>query len=60
VPSLSFNYLNRCRVVADKVDGQEKLLQDIGRMRSIKQDKEGYIYIGVENPGMILKLTPIW
>lgn len=60
VPSLSFNYLNRCKVKTDHVTGQEKLLQDIGRMRSIKQDREGYIYIGVENPGMILKLRPIW
>ena len=60
VPSLRFNYLNRCKVNGDKVSGQEKLIQDIGRMRSIKQDREGYIYIGLESPGLVLKLIPIW
>ena len=60
VPSLSFNYLNRCKVNGDKVSGQEKLIQDIGRMRCIKQSKDGYIYIGVEQPGLVLRLMPIW
>lgn len=60
VPSLSFGYLNRCIVKDGKVVDQEKLLEDIGRMRSIEQGSDGFIYIGLENPGRVLRLRPLW
>lgn len=60
VPSLSFGYLNRCIVKDGKVIDQEKLLEDIGRMRSIEQGSDGFIYIGLENPGKVIRIRPLW
>lgn len=57
VGSLKFQYLNRCVIQNNKVVKEEKLLQDIGRVRSIEQGPNGYIYVGVENLG-IIKLLP--
>ena len=37
--------------------GGVKLLKDIGRVRSIEQGLDGFIYIGVENLG-IVRLLP--
>lgn len=60
VPSLSFGYLNRCHIKNDKVSSQEKLFEEIGRMRSIEQAVDGYLYIGLENPGRVLRIRPLW
>ncbi len=57
VGSLRFQYLNRCVMKNGKVDSEEKLLTGIGRVRSIKEGPDGYMYIGVENLG-IVKLIP--
>jgi len=56
VGSLSFQYLHRCIIENGKVTGQEKLLEDIGRVRSIRQGPDGFIYLGVEGKG-VLKLV---
>lgn len=60
VPSLSFGYLNRCHTKDDEVISQEKLFEEIGRMRSIEQAVDGYLYIGLENPGRVLRIRPLW
>ncbi len=57
VGSLKFQYLNRCVLDGDKVISEEKLLEDIGRVRCVRQGPDGYIYISVQNKG-ILKLVP--
>ena len=57
VGSLKFQYLNLCILENNKVVGEERLLNGIGRVRSIKQGPDGYIYVGVENLG-IVKLIP--
>ncbi|MFB9052777.1 PQQ-dependent sugar dehydrogenase [Formosa undariae] len=57
VGSLKFQYVNRCILKGNKVVKEEKLLQDIGRVRSIVQGPDGYIYVGVENLG-IVKIIP--
>jgi aldose sugar dehydrogenase len=59
VGSLRFNYLNRCIVKDNKIVGEEMLLKGIGRMRDVQIDKQGYLYIAVENPGAIYKLVPV-
>lgn len=56
VGSLKFRYLVRCEMERDEVTGQEILLRDIGRVRAITQGPDGYVYVGVEGPGMILRL----
>ena len=58
--SLKFNYLHRD--VFDENDlwlKEEKLFPEIGRMRSIEQCADGYIYFGVEAPGKIFRIVPV-
>jgi glucose/arabinose dehydrogenase len=58
--SLKYNYLHRD--VFDENDQlikEEKLFPDIGRMRSIEQCADGYIYFGVEEPGKIYRIVPV-
>lgn len=57
VGSLKFQYLNRVEIRDNKVVKEEKLVEGIGRVRSVRQGPDGYIYIGVENVG-IVKIIP--
>jgi len=57
VGSLSFRYLERLELDAEKVTYREKLLEDIGRVRNVRQGPDGYIYVAVEGKG-IYKLVP--
>ncbi len=57
--SLKFKYLERVIMRDGKVAGHEKLLENIGRVRNVKLSPDGYLYIGVESPGKILKLIPV-
>ena len=57
VGSLKFQYLSRCILKRNQVYKEVKLLRCIGRVRAIEQGNDGYIYVGVENLG-ILKLLP--
>ena len=58
IGSLRFKYLNRCVMKNNKVVGEEKLLPDIGRLRNVKMGNDGYLYVSVENPGMVFRLKP--
>ncbi len=58
IGSLRFNYLERVVLKDNKVLENHKELLNIGRMRSVKMGQDGYIYIGVENPGMVFRLLP--
>ncbi len=57
VGSLKFQYLDRCVIKGEKVIEQDKLIDGLGRVRSVKQGPDGYIYAGVENVG-IVKIIP--
>jgi glucose/arabinose dehydrogenase len=57
VGSLKFQYVDRCVLNGDKVTKEEKLIEGVGRVRTIKQGPDGYIYVGVENVG-IVKIIP--
>lgn len=59
VGSLSFQYLERVVLDGYQVTHQEKLLEGIGRVRNVEMSPDGFIYVGVENPGRILRLAPI-
>jgi glucose/arabinose dehydrogenase len=41
-----------------KVEKEELLLKNIGRLRDVKMGNDGYLYIAVENPGYIFRLMP--
>jgi glucose/arabinose dehydrogenase len=57
IGSLKFQYLDRCVIENNKVVKEERLLDGIGRVRSVRQGPDGYIYVGVENVG-IVKIIP--
>ena len=57
VGSLKFEYLDRCVLEDNKVVKQEQLISGLGRVRSVRQGPDGYIYVGVENVG-IVKILP--
>jgi len=58
IGSLRFQYLERCIIEDNKVVGHDRLLEGIGRVREVKVSPDGFIYVGVEGPGRILKLIP--
>ena len=53
VGSLKFQYIANCTLKDGKIIKEEKLLEGIGRVRSIEQGRDGYIYIGVEHLGVV-------
>ena len=53
VGSLKFQYVSNCTLKNGKVVKEDKLLEGIGRVRSIEQGPDGYIYVGVENVGIV-------
>ncbi|MDJ0954872.1 MAG: PQQ-dependent sugar dehydrogenase, partial [Acidimicrobiia bacterium] len=57
VGSLAFQYLERLVLDGNTVSYREKLLEDIGRVRNVRQGPDGYIYVAVESKG-IYRLVP--
>ncbi|AOW20304.1 PQQ-dependent sugar dehydrogenase [Urechidicola croceus] len=57
VGSIKFQYLNRCVIENNKVIKEEKLLEGLGRLRTVKQAPDGYIYCAIEDLG-IVRLIP--
>ena len=57
VGSLVFQYLERLVIENNKVVYREKLLENAGRLRNVKQAPDGYIYVGIEGKG-IFRLEP--
>jgi len=53
VGSLKFQYLERLVLKDNQVIKREKLLEGIGRVRSVRQAPDGYIYVGIENVGIV-------
>ncbi|PZD77004.1 PQQ-dependent sugar dehydrogenase [Mesonia sp. K7] len=57
VGSLKFQYLEFLKLDGNKVVERRKLLEDIGRVRSINLSPKDEIYIGVENLGIVKLVT---
>lgn len=55
--SLKFQYLEHLAIDENGVQKREKLLDKIGRVRSVEQSPDGFIYLGVEGVG-IVKMIP--
>lgn len=55
--SLKFQYLEHLAIDKNGVQKREKLLENIGRIRSVKQSPDGFIYVGVEGVGVV-KMLP--
>lgn len=59
VGSLRFKYLNLCRLKGNKVISEEILFKNIGRVRDVRMAPDGFIYMSVENPGIVYRLVPV-
>ncbi len=57
--SLRFEYLNRTVVESNKVVKEEILFKNIGRVRDVRMGPDGYLYLAVETPGIVYRLTPV-
>ena len=55
--ALKFKYLERIVLEKNKVVYREKIAEDLGRPRDVKESKDGYIYMSIENKG-IYKIVP--
>lgn len=58
VSALAFRHIARVQLSANKYNTEEKLVQDIGRVRSVSQGPDGIIYAITEGPGLLVKLVP--
>jgi aldose sugar dehydrogenase len=59
VGSLKFAYLDRIELAGVKVAREEKLLQGIGRVRDVRQGRDGLLYILTdESDGKLVRLLP--
>ncbi len=57
--SLRFQYLNRSVLENNKVVKEEILFKNIGRVRDVRMAPDGYLYIAVEKPGIVYRLSPV-
>ena len=42
-----------CTIKNNKVIKEERLLNGLGRVRCVEQGPDGYIYVGIENLGIV-------
>ncbi|GAB5410607.1 MAG: PQQ-dependent sugar dehydrogenase [Balneolaceae bacterium] len=60
IGSLKFNYIELVMLDGDIVTGTEKMVEGIGRVRSLKQAPDGTIYAGVTGQGIFkIVATPV-
>ena len=57
VGSLKFQYLEALHFEGKKAVKRERLFKDIGRLRTVRQGPEGYLYIAVEGKGIYRVLS---
>jgi glucose/arabinose dehydrogenase len=53
VGSLKFQYISNCTLENGKVVEEEQILEGLGRVRSIEQGNDRYMYAGIEGLGII-------
>ena len=58
VGSLKFRYVARLELDGKKVSHEEKLLENLGRVRAITQGPDGYMYVSTEGPGLVVRIVP--
>ncbi len=58
VGSLKFRYVARLTLDGETVISEEKIIENLGRVRSITEGPDGLIYVSVESPGMVVRISP--
>lgn len=60
VGALVLTHVARVEVDAqNKFVKQEKLLDKVGRVRTVEQSPDGYLYVLTESPGQLIRLVPV-
>lgn len=57
--SLKFDFISKIVLKDNKLISEEKVFEGIGRLREIEMGDDGFLYIGVENPGRIIKVAVV-
>lgn len=58
VGALALRHIARVQLDGTAFRAEEKLVQDIGRVRCVAQAPDGYIYAITEGPGLLIRLMP--
>jgi glucose/arabinose dehydrogenase len=58
VGALAFEEIRRLTIEGDKVLDQEIILKGVGRVRDLKIGPDGALYVLLNNPDKILRITP--
>ena len=58
VGALAFRHIARVQLDGTKYVTEEKLVQDIGRVRCVAEGPDGFVYAVTEGPGLLIKLLP--
>ncbi|WP_040006489.1 PQQ-dependent sugar dehydrogenase [Fibrisoma limi] len=56
--ALALTYLSRLDIDGNRVVGEERLMNQQGRVRNVKQGPDGNLYMSIEGPGRIVRLVP--
>ena len=59
VGALSLQHIARVDVSDGRYVGQERLIDQMARVRAVEQGPDGFIYVATEGPGMLLRLIPL-
>ena len=57
--ALAFEEVRLLTIENDRVIYQETILKNAGRVRDVASGPDGAIYVVLNNPGTVLRLTPI-
>lgn len=57
VSGLASQKLHMCLIENGKITGEKVILTDYGRVRDVIQAPDGSIYVSVENPGRIIRIS---
>ncbi|WPP51435.1 PQQ-dependent sugar dehydrogenase [Catalinimonas niigatensis] len=58
VGALAYEELRRLVIEDEQVISQEMILKNLGRVRDIKSSPDGALYVVLNNPDVILRITP--
>lgn len=59
VAALAKHHISRIEMTGTNFSKEEKLLENIGRVRQVSESPDGYIYAITEGSGLLVKLIPV-
>lgn len=59
IGALALKHVARVEINDGKYVSQERLLDQMARVRAVEEGPDGYIYVATEGPGMLLRVIPL-